>query len=146
MAVSVTRSQPNWTLMGDSGATPETVFSTIINKTTNYGISHGRMMSHPSDRIPDTCRIYARVHWRRSGSWWPNALLRHFMLVFPWFISYLYVSVYSRCIGSIISYGALCHAVFIPLAVHSESRWNSGFWNSSQVKIEWNPNVYILCI
>ena len=32
MCVSVTRSQPNLTLMGDSGAVPETAFSTIINK------------------------------------------------------------------------------------------------------------------
>ena len=40
MAVSVTRSQPNWTLMGDSGATPERLFSTTINKTPNYQISH----------------------------------------------------------------------------------------------------------
>ena len=32
MAISVTRSQPNWTLMGDSGAAPETAFSTTINK------------------------------------------------------------------------------------------------------------------
>ena len=48
VCVSVTRSQPNWTLMGDSGAVPETVFSTTINKTPKYGISHGRMLSHPS--------------------------------------------------------------------------------------------------
>ena len=38
-AVSVIKTQPNWTLMGDSGAAPETAFSsTIINKTLNYGI------------------------------------------------------------------------------------------------------------
>ena len=84
IAISVTRSQPNRTLMGDSGAVPETVFSTTINKTPNYGISHGRMVSHPSNRDPDTCRIYAKVDWSFSGSLcWPNALLRHAMLVFP---------------------------------------------------------------
>jgi hypothetical protein len=60
MAISVTRSQPNWTLMGDSGAAPEAPFSTTINKTPNYWISHGRMVSHPSNRVPDTCRIYSK--------------------------------------------------------------------------------------
>jgi hypothetical protein len=29
--------------MGDYGVTPETAFSTIINKTPNYGVSRGRM-------------------------------------------------------------------------------------------------------
>jgi hypothetical protein len=76
VCVTVTRSQPNWTLM----------FSTTINKTLNYGISCGRMVSHPSNRVADTCRIYANLHWSCSGgSWWPNTLLRYFMLVFPLF-------------------------------------------------------------
>jgi transposase len=30
-------------------------------KTPNYGISRGRM-SHPSHRVPYTCRIYAKAH------------------------------------------------------------------------------------
>ena len=42
MAVSVTRSQPG------------TVFSTTTNKTSNDGISRGRMMSHPSNRVPES--------------------------------------------------------------------------------------------
>ena len=45
MAVSVTRSQLNWTLVEYSGAAPETAFSTTINKTPNDGISQGRMAS-----------------------------------------------------------------------------------------------------
>ena len=85
MVVLVTRSQLNWILMGDSGAAPETVFSTTINQTPNYGILHVRMVLHPSNRVPDNCSIYAMVHWSCSGLWWPNALLRHFMLVFPLF-------------------------------------------------------------
>ena len=64
IAVSVTRFQPIWTLMGDSRAAPETVLSaTIRTQTPNDGISHGRMVSHPSNRVPDTCRIYANAHW-----------------------------------------------------------------------------------
>ena len=50
MAVSVTRYQPNW----DINPTPETAFSTTINKTTNDGISCGRTVSHPSNTFPDT--------------------------------------------------------------------------------------------
>jgi hypothetical protein len=48
--------------MGDSGAVPETPFSTTINKTPNYGISHGRMTLYPSNRVPDTYVIYYKVH------------------------------------------------------------------------------------
>ena len=84
--MSVTRSQPNWTLTGHSGAAPETSFPTTINRTQSYGIYYGRMGSHPSNWVPDTCRIYAKALWSCSGgSWWPNALLRPFMLVFPLF-------------------------------------------------------------
>jgi hypothetical protein len=35
--------------MGDCGATPETSF---FNKTPNYGISHRRVVLHPSNRVP----------------------------------------------------------------------------------------------
>ena len=52
----------------------ETVFSTTINKTPHYGISRGRMVLHPSDRVPETCRIYIKIHLSFSGSCWPNAL------------------------------------------------------------------------
>jgi hypothetical protein len=48
--------------MGDSGGVPKREFSTTINKTPNDGISHGRLMSHPSNKVPDTCRIYAKAH------------------------------------------------------------------------------------
>jgi hypothetical protein len=65
---------PNWTLMGNSGAAPETAFSTNINKIPNDVISCGRMVSHPSNIIPETCRICAKVHWSCSGSWWSNTL------------------------------------------------------------------------
>ena len=48
-----------------------------------------RMVSHPSNRVPDTCRIYSKEHWSCSGgsggSWEPNTLLIHFMLMFPLF-------------------------------------------------------------
>ena len=81
--VSVTRSQPYGTLMGDSGVVAKTVFSTTINKTPNDGISRGRIVLHPSNRVPDHCRIYTKVDWSCSGGLWSNALLKHFMLVFP---------------------------------------------------------------
>jgi hypothetical protein len=45
--------------MGYSGAVSETLFSTTINKTPNDGIPHG-MVSHPSNRVPDTYRIHAK--------------------------------------------------------------------------------------
>ena len=47
---------------GSSGAAPETVFYTTINKTPNDGISRGRMLSHSSNIPPDICTIYANVH------------------------------------------------------------------------------------
>lgn len=82
--VSVPQSQPNWTLMGDSWAAPETSFSTI-NETPNYWISRGGMLSHPSNRVQDACRIYAKSHLSCCGSsWWPNALFKT-LLVFPLF-------------------------------------------------------------
>jgi hypothetical protein len=55
------------------------VFSTTNNKTQNDDISCGRMVSHPSNRVPDTCRIYAMVHWSCSCPWWPNTLWRHYV-------------------------------------------------------------------
>ena len=62
MAVSHTRSKVKFTLLEDSGAAPEIAFSITINKTPNYGISCGRMVSHSSNKVPDTCRIYAKMH------------------------------------------------------------------------------------
>jgi hypothetical protein len=53
---------PNSTLIGETEVVPETAFSTNINKTPNYVISCGRMVSHPSNRGPDTCRIYANAY------------------------------------------------------------------------------------
>jgi hypothetical protein len=47
-------------------------FSTTINKTPNDVISGGRMVSRPSNRVPDTCRIYTKEHWiwiRASAKW-----------------------------------------------------------------------------
>jgi hypothetical protein len=46
----------------ETGAASEEPFSTTINKTPNDGISCGRIVSHPSNRVPDTCRIYAKLH------------------------------------------------------------------------------------
>jgi hypothetical protein len=43
--------------MGDSGVAPEIAFSTTINKTPNDEIYLGKMVSYPSNRVPDTCRI-----------------------------------------------------------------------------------------
>jgi hypothetical protein len=52
--------------------------------TPNDGISCGRIVLHPSNRVPDTCRIYAKANWCCSGgSRWPNTLLIQFMLTFP---------------------------------------------------------------
>lgn len=57
MAISVT-------LMGDSGADPETLFSTTINKTQNNGISHGRMVSHPSKSSrQNLCQGALKLFW-----------------------------------------------------------------------------------
>jgi hypothetical protein len=47
--------------MGGSGVAAETMVSTTI-KTPNDGISQARMVLHPSSRVPDICRIYAKVH------------------------------------------------------------------------------------
>jgi hypothetical protein len=44
--------------------------------STKHQIYCGRMVSYPSKRVPDTCRIYVKVHWSWSDSWWPNALLK----------------------------------------------------------------------
>nr|XP_046224442.1 uncharacterized protein LOC124048074 [Oncorhynchus gorbuscha] len=60
-AVSVATSQPNRTLLERRLRQP----STTIKKTPNYGISGGRMVLHPSSRVSDTCRIYAKVSWKR---------------------------------------------------------------------------------
>uniref|UniRef100_A0A674F4F6 non-specific serine/threonine protein kinase n=1 Tax=Salmo trutta TaxID=8032 RepID=A0A674F4F6_SALTR len=43
-----------------SSSVPEATFS--INKTPNYGISRGGVVSHPTNRVLDTCRIYAKEH------------------------------------------------------------------------------------
>ena len=64
-------------------------FPTTINKTTNYWISHGIRVSHPSNRVPDSCIIYAKVHWSCPGSWWPNTLIRHLCWCFLYFGSYV---------------------------------------------------------
>jgi hypothetical protein len=51
----------------------EKAVSTTINKTLNYGIVCGIMVSQPSNRVPDTCRIYSKVHWScPGGSWCPT--------------------------------------------------------------------------
>ena len=42
--------------MGDSGGAPETMFSTTINKTPNDGMSRGRIVLHPSNRVPEDLR------------------------------------------------------------------------------------------
>ena len=47
--------------LGYFGAVPETVFSTTINKTPNYGISGEKMVLHPSNRVVDTYTINAKV-------------------------------------------------------------------------------------
>ena len=76
-----------WTLTGDSGAAPETEFSTTINKTPNDGISHGRSVSYPSNRVPNTGTLLEsmpRCDGHCSGAWWPNAL-------FPFFCSYIHL-------------------------------------------------------
>ena len=57
--------------LNNSGAVPETVFSTI-NKTPNDGIYCGRMVLHPSKIVPNTCRIYPKAHLSCSGFRWPK--------------------------------------------------------------------------
>jgi hypothetical protein len=44
--------------MGDSGVAPETAFS--INKSPIIEFIVEKL-SHPSNRVPDTCRIYTKV-------------------------------------------------------------------------------------
>jgi hypothetical protein len=53
-------------------------------------------LSHPSNRVPDTCRIYTKVPWSCSGGlWWLNALLRRLLCwCFLYFGSYLDVWLY----------------------------------------------------
>jgi hypothetical protein len=106
IAVSVSRSQPNWTLMGDSGAAPETVFSTTINKTPNYGISCWRMVFHTSNSVPDTCRFYAIVHWSSSGS--PNKTLSWYFLYFGNYMYHIQQSKLNKWL-TIINHACNCH-------------------------------------
>ena len=75
MAFSVTRSEPTRAFMGYSGTTPETAFSTSIKQVWVDWLSRGRMVLHPSCRIPDAGGLYATVHTGRTGRmWWPNAM------------------------------------------------------------------------
>jgi hypothetical protein len=65
VCVSFTRSQPNWTLTGDSGAEPETAFSTTTNKTLNYGISHEKMCAYLQLRSRHLSNLGAlKLFWR----------------------------------------------------------------------------------
>lgn len=49
-----------------------------------HQISFRWTVFYPSGRYPETCRINAKVHRSCSGSsWWPNTLLRNFILGFP---------------------------------------------------------------
>ena len=83
--VSVTRSQPNWTLMGNAGAVPETAFSTTINKTPNYRNYCDRIVLHPPNfqtLVESMPRRIEAVLGPRGG---PTPYLRHFRLVFPLF-------------------------------------------------------------
>jgi hypothetical protein len=66
----------------------ETVFSTTINKTPNDGISRGRMVLHPSDKVPETSRIYVKVHW---SLWLAQRPIKTLCWYFLYFGSYLYV-------------------------------------------------------
>jgi hypothetical protein len=68
MAASDTTSQPNWRLMGDSGAAPETVFPPPSAKHQLMEFLFEELCCHPSNRVPDTCRISVKVHWSCSGS------------------------------------------------------------------------------
>lgn len=69
-------------LMGDSGAAPETVFSTTVNKIVEFLVEE---WCHVPPIDFQTLRICAIVHRSGSGSWWPYALLRQFMFRFPLF-------------------------------------------------------------
>ena len=60
----------------------ETAFYSTINKTPIMTFPIEKKVSHPSNRVPDTCRIYAKTHCSPSGSWWPNGLLRHNVVSF----------------------------------------------------------------
>ncbi len=73
--------KPNWTHMGDFGPTCYTALPTTTIKTTNEGISSGRMIFHLSRRVPVTCQVNAKLHWSCSGcSWWLCTLLKHLIL------------------------------------------------------------------
>ena len=55
-------------------------FTTVI-KSPAEGISLGTTVFHFPCTVPDTCGIYAGVHWGSSGgSWWCDTFLRHLML------------------------------------------------------------------
>lgn len=59
------------------------LFTTII-KTPSEEKSFGRILSHPSITMTQTCIVNAKADWRFFGSlWWPDTLQRHVMLLFP---------------------------------------------------------------
>jgi hypothetical protein len=49
----VTRSQPNYRIFWSVAKTAVS----SVNKTPNDGITYERMVPHPSNRVPDTCRF-----------------------------------------------------------------------------------------
>jgi hypothetical protein len=86
MAISVIRSQKQ---LNTSRAVPETTFYTTTIKKTPHQIENycGRMVLLPSNRDSDIYRIYAKrcIKAVLAARGAPNALFKHFMLVFPLF-------------------------------------------------------------
>ncbi len=79
MAFTVTKSQPNWTPRFWTDVLDSTLHH--HHQNTKWGNVFWMNAVHPSSR---DWRINAKAHWCCSGgTWWPNTLLRHFMLVFP---------------------------------------------------------------
>ena len=126
MAFSATRSEPNRAFMWYCGTTPETVFSTSIKQVWVDWFSHGRMVPHPSCRIPDTGGLEATVH--TGHKWWPSTLLSEFTLVFPFFgpLWYLYVRVW------LLSQQQLLHDKQIDRSLHISCE------RSSDTKSNWH--------
>ena len=85
LAVSVNRSQPNWILMGDSGVAMGQRFPPPSTKHQMMEILVEEWCRIPPIEFQTLVESMPKVLWSRSGLWWPNALLKHFMLVFPLF-------------------------------------------------------------
>lgn len=60
MTLTFTKSQPSWTPMGPTCKRALSLSQTQVTSFWENGV-------HPSRTVPETCRLYAKVHWNCSG-------------------------------------------------------------------------------